>query len=91
MTSYASSRQLTDLTSAPFTIKGVAQNGSPPRREDDKDGHFVFELGENLTSRCNHLYHHQKVLIIFWCLGCYADHLIISVAQKRLCTQILYM
>ena len=60
VTSYASSRQLTDLTSAPFTIKGVAQNGSPPRREDDKDGHFVFELGENLTPRCNHLYHHQK-------------------------------
>ncbi|TMX01341.1 hypothetical protein EJD97_024670 [Solanum chilense] len=51
VTSYASSRQLTDLTSAPFTIKGVAQNGSPPRREDDKDGHFVFELGENLTPR----------------------------------------
>lgn len=24
---------------------------SPPRRPDDKDGHYVFELGENLTSR----------------------------------------
>ncbi|KAM3381192.1 serine/threonine-protein kinase AFC2 isoform X1 [Capsicum galapagoense] len=51
VTSYASSRQPTDLTSATFIIKGVAQNGSPPWREDDKDGHFVFELGENLTSR----------------------------------------
>ena len=26
---------------------------SPPRRPDDKDGHYVFELGENLSSRCN--------------------------------------
>ncbi|KAG5618048.1 hypothetical protein H5410_017872 [Solanum commersonii] len=83
VTSYASSRQLTDLTSAPFTIKGVAQNGSPPRREDDKDGHFVFELGENLTSRCNHLYHHQKILLMFWCLGYYADHLITSVTHNN--------
>lgn len=33
--------------------KGPAvQRGiSPPRREDDKDGHYVFELGENLTPR----------------------------------------
>nr|POE68551.1 serine/threonine-protein kinase afc2 [Quercus suber] len=23
----------------------------PPRRDDDKDGHYMFELGENLTSR----------------------------------------
>lgn len=27
---------------------------SPPWREDDKDGHFQFDLGENITSRCNH-------------------------------------
>lgn len=54
MTSYASSRQPSDLTSSLF-VKGVAQNGSPPWREDDKDGHYMFELGENLTSRCNHL------------------------------------
>jgi len=31
--------------------KGVARNGSPPWREDDKDGHYMFALGENLTSR----------------------------------------
>lgn len=33
--------------------KGLAvQRGiSPPWREDDKDGHYVFELGENLTPR----------------------------------------
>ncbi|XP_027354901.1 serine/threonine-protein kinase AFC2 isoform X1 [Abrus precatorius] len=31
--------------------KGVARNGSPPWRDDDKDGHYMFELGENLTSR----------------------------------------
>lgn len=24
---------------------------SPPRRDDDRDGHYVFNLGENLTPR----------------------------------------
>ena len=27
---------------------------SPPWREDDRDGHYVFDLGENLTRRCEH-------------------------------------
>lgn len=40
----------TTTTSSLFS-KGVARNGSPPRRDDDKDGHYMFELGENLTSR----------------------------------------
>ncbi|OAY65334.1 Serine/threonine-protein kinase AFC2 [Ananas comosus] len=31
--------------------KGVARNASPPWREDDKDGHYMFALGENLTTR----------------------------------------
>ncbi|XP_062193751.1 serine/threonine-protein kinase AFC2-like isoform X1 [Phragmites australis] len=31
--------------------KGVARNASPPWREDDKDGHYIFAVGENLTSR----------------------------------------
>ena len=31
----------------------VARGGvSPPWREDDRDGHYVFDLGENLTRRC---------------------------------------
>ncbi|CAA2961484.1 serine threonine- kinase AFC2 isoform X1 [Olea europaea subsp. europaea] len=34
-----------------FFVKDLARNGSPPLREDDKDGHYKFELGENLTSR----------------------------------------
>lgn len=25
---------------------------SPPWRADDKDGHYVFGVGENLTPRC---------------------------------------
>ncbi|BDA46929.1 Serine/threonine-protein kinase AFC2 [Coccomyxa sp. Obi] len=29
----------------------VPDRPSPPFREDDKDGHFVYELGDNLTSR----------------------------------------
>ncbi|KAL3511358.1 hypothetical protein ACH5RR_030759 [Cinchona calisaya] len=32
-------------------VREVAQKGSPPWRDDDKDGHYVFELGENLTTR----------------------------------------
>ncbi|TYH80387.1 hypothetical protein ES332_D03G128700v1 [Gossypium tomentosum] len=39
-------------TSSSVVLKGgVAQNGSPPWRDDDKDGHYMFELGDNLTSR----------------------------------------
>lgn len=44
----------TITTSSSLVVKGgVARNGSPPWREDDKDGHYMFELGDNLTSRCN--------------------------------------
>lgn len=54
LTSFAPSRGSSDLTtSSSLFEKGVARNGSPPRRDDDKDGHYMFELGENLTSRCN--------------------------------------
>ncbi|XP_058099023.1 serine/threonine-protein kinase AFC1-like isoform X3 [Magnolia sinica] len=31
--------------------KGAARNGSPPWRNDDKDGHYMFAIGEHLTSR----------------------------------------
>nr|XP_009775362.1 PREDICTED: serine/threonine-protein kinase AFC1-like [Nicotiana sylvestris] len=31
--------------------KGIPHNGSPPRRPDDKDGHYVFAIGETLTLR----------------------------------------
>ncbi|KAL6507966.1 CAAX prenyl protease 1 [Orobanche gracilis] len=31
--------------------KGIHHNGSPPWRPDDKDGHYVFVIGENLTLR----------------------------------------
>ncbi|KAF5746537.1 serine/threonine-protein kinase AFC2-like [Tripterygium wilfordii] len=48
-TSFQSSRVLTD--NASLYVKGLAQKGSPPWRDDDKDGHYVFALGENLTSR----------------------------------------
>ncbi|KAH6559449.1 hypothetical protein KP509_1Z008500 [Ceratopteris richardii] len=30
---------------------GTTRAQSPPWREDDKDGHYVFELGENITPR----------------------------------------
>ncbi|XP_021634411.1 serine/threonine-protein kinase AFC2 isoform X3 [Manihot esculenta] len=51
-TSYASSGATSDLTtSTSLFVKGVATNGSPPWREDNKDGHYMFAIGENLTSR----------------------------------------
>ncbi|XP_022743125.1 serine/threonine-protein kinase AFC1 isoform X2 [Durio zibethinus] len=31
--------------------RGIPCNGSPPRRPDDKDGHYVFAVGEHLTPR----------------------------------------
>ncbi|KAJ1288969.1 hypothetical protein BS78_02G129700 [Paspalum vaginatum] len=40
-----------DHTCPSLLPKGVARNASPPWREDDKDGHYVFAVGENLTSR----------------------------------------
>ncbi|XP_047316851.1 serine/threonine-protein kinase AFC2 isoform X1 [Impatiens glandulifera] len=50
LASLSSSKTSSNQTSS-FFLKGVDGNGSPPWREDDKDGHFMFELGENLTSR----------------------------------------
>ncbi|KAL9266274.1 Serine/threonine-protein kinase AFC2-like protein [Drosera capensis] len=32
-------------------MKGLVHKGSPPWRDDDKDGHYMFGLGENLTPR----------------------------------------
>ncbi|RVX04317.1 Serine/threonine-protein kinase AFC2 [Vitis vinifera] len=49
VTSHGTSRVLSDQAS--IFVKGLAQKGSPPWRDDDKDGHFMFALGENLTSR----------------------------------------
>ncbi|XP_068669454.1 serine/threonine-protein kinase AFC1-like isoform X2 [Aristolochia californica] len=39
------------VANAPIYYKGVVRHASPPWRADDKDGHYVFALGENLTSR----------------------------------------
>ncbi|XP_039124858.1 serine/threonine-protein kinase AFC2 isoform X1 [Dioscorea cayenensis subsp. rotundata] len=51
VTSFVSSGAPSDLTCSPLYAKEVARNASPPWREDDKDGHYMFALGENLTSR----------------------------------------
>ncbi|MCO5585838.1 hypothetical protein L7F22_039771 [Adiantum nelumboides] len=32
-------------------LNGTTRARSPPWREDDKDGHYVFDLGENITPR----------------------------------------
>ncbi|XP_065849713.1 serine/threonine-protein kinase AFC3 isoform X4 [Euphorbia lathyris] len=31
--------------------EGASRHTSPPRRDDDREGHYVFNLGENLTPR----------------------------------------
>ncbi|ESW27488.1 hypothetical protein PHAVU_003G206200 [Phaseolus vulgaris] len=51
ISSYAPSRGPSEHTTCSLFVKAVAQNGSPPWRDDDKDGHYMFALGENLTSR----------------------------------------
>ncbi|KAL3835258.1 hypothetical protein ACJIZ3_009994 [Penstemon smallii] len=50
VTSFPQPKALSDHPSSLF-VKGLARNGSPPWREDDKDGHYMFEIGDNLTSR----------------------------------------
>lgn len=56
VTSLISSTAPSDHTCSSLYSKGVARNASPPWREDDKDGHYMFAVGENLTSRCNYLF-----------------------------------
>ncbi|KAL0907328.1 hypothetical protein M5K25_021729 [Dendrobium thyrsiflorum] len=51
VTSLASVGAPSDHTYYTMHAKGVARIASPPWREDDKDGHYMFDLGENLTSR----------------------------------------
>ncbi|KAG2408212.1 Serine/threonine-protein kinase [Vigna angularis] len=51
ISSYAPSRGPSEHTTCSLFVKAVAQNGSPPWRDDDKDGHYMFALGDNLTSR----------------------------------------
>lgn len=39
---------------APVMLRNEAfrRHVSPPRREDDREGHYVFSFGDNLTPRC---------------------------------------
>nr|XP_043639005.1 serine/threonine-protein kinase AFC2-like isoform X2 [Erigeron canadensis] len=49
-TSFAPSWALSDSITSSL-VKCGDRNNSPPWRKDDKDGHYVFEVGDNLTSR----------------------------------------
>jgi dual-specificity kinase len=40
------------LPPPPIFYTGPQWNLSPPWRPDDKDGHYVFAVGENLTPKC---------------------------------------
>ncbi|KAM2557893.1 hypothetical protein TB2_014963 [Malus domestica] len=51
VTSYASLMAPSETSTISLFDKEVTRNGSPPWREDDKDGHYMFSLGENLTTR----------------------------------------
>ncbi|KAI4303820.1 hypothetical protein MLD38_039409 [Melastoma candidum] len=51
VTSFAPPTAPSDYTTSALFLKEVGRNGSPPWREDDKDGHYMFALGESLTSR----------------------------------------
>ena len=48
--------------------RGVPPNGSPPWRPDDKDGHFVFVVGETLTPRCELSFFNVELEYIAMCL-----------------------
>ncbi|KAJ3703276.1 hypothetical protein LUZ61_006981 [Rhynchospora tenuis] len=43
--------QNTNTFGPPFYYSGPPRNASPPWRPDDKDGHYVFAVGDNLTPR----------------------------------------
>ncbi|KAE9602660.1 putative dual-specificity kinase CMGC-CLK family [Lupinus albus] len=51
ISSYAPSLGPSEHITSSLFAKGIARNGSPPWREDDKDGHYMFAIGDNLTSR----------------------------------------
>lgn len=42
---------------------------SPPKRDDDREGHYVFNLGENLTPRCNSNFCFIVFSILLFVLG----------------------
>ena len=50
---YCSQEFVSNYPYSSLFYKGVTRNGSPPWRPDDKDGHYIFAIGENLTARCN--------------------------------------
>mmetsp|Transcript_11657 Transcript_11657/g.42626 ORF Transcript_11657/g.42626 Transcript_11657/m.42626 type:complete len:205 (+) Transcript_11657:279-893(+) len=47
----AQARELQPRPRSSLRDEKRSQRPSPPHRPDDKDGHYVFELGENLSSR----------------------------------------
>jgi hypothetical protein len=40
------------------------RHGSPPRRDDDREGHYVFNLGENLSPRCPFYFPYFRFMLI---------------------------
>ena len=81
MTSFAPSAAPSseNTTASSLFVKELARNGSPPLREDDKDGHYMFELGENLTSRCNYTLTIINSFSLLVVDGCVQVHLTRSV------------
>lgn len=65
LTSYAHAPSAPSDHPSSLFVKDITRNGSPPWREDDKDGHYMFEIGDNLTSRCNDLHYHKSLYFLF--------------------------
>ena len=56
------------LPPPPIYYAGPPRNLSPPWRPDDKDGHYVFALGDNLTPRCMFSQHNILFSCLHWLL-----------------------
>ncbi|KAH1202049.1 Serine/threonine-protein kinase AFC2 [Glycine max] len=89
ISSFAPSRGPSENTTSSLFVKPVARNGSPPWRDDDKDGHYMFALGENLTSRCEkHFWNYMfKWTLEFTVLARLALLILFSIS----CLQIRYI
>lgn len=49
--------------------EGIGRRGSPPKRDDDREGHYVYNLGENLTPRCELFRESFAYLSLLMCLS----------------------
>lgn len=56
-----------NYTYSSMFYREMPRDGSPPWRPDDKDGHYVFAIGENLTPRCKFFLQFRTLVHFFMC------------------------